>query len=99
LREYQRTSRIVCVALRIRSGIKIDAVALEAGYRSKKDFYGDFKRVFGLTPLQFRNLQVSRAVELLNDARSRLVLRAVHDQPVGSKSRPPLRPTRNLATG
>ena len=34
----------------IREGVKIEAVALLVGYRSKKNFYRQFKRRFGMTP-------------------------------------------------
>jgi len=77
LREYQRIARVTCAVPHVRSGVKIEAVALEAGYRSKKDFYKVFKQVIGLTPVQFRNLPSSRAAQLVSDARGRLVLRAV----------------------
>lgn len=80
LREYQRIARVTCAVPHVRSGVKIEAVALEAGYRSKKDFYKVFKQVTGLTPVQFRNLPSSRAVQLVSDARGRLVLRALRRQ-------------------
>jgi transcriptional regulator GlxA family with amidase domain len=38
----------------IRAGVKIEAVALFVGYRSKKNFYRRFRRHFATTPLQFR---------------------------------------------
>jgi AraC-like DNA-binding protein len=34
----------------IRRGVKIDAVSLLVGYRSKKNFFSAFKRRFGMTP-------------------------------------------------
>jgi AraC-like DNA-binding protein len=34
----------------IRDGVKIEAVALLVGYRSKKNFYRQFKRRFAMTP-------------------------------------------------
>jgi two-component system, response regulator YesN len=37
----------------IREGVKIEAVALLVGYRSKKNFYGQFKRRFTTTPLAY----------------------------------------------
>jgi AraC-like DNA-binding protein len=80
LREYQRIARVTCAVPRVRSGVKIEAVALEAGYHSKKDFYKVFRQVTGLTPVQFRNLPSSRAGQLVSDARSRLVLRPAHRQ-------------------
>lgn len=38
----------------IRDGVKIEAVALSVGYRSKKNFYQQFKKRFGTTPVLFR---------------------------------------------
>ncbi len=38
----------------IRAGVKIEAVALFVGYRSKKNFYRRFKRHYATTPLQYR---------------------------------------------
>ena len=43
----------------IRAGVKIEAVALFVGYRSKKNFYRRFKRHYATTPLQYR-LNVTR---------------------------------------
>src|SRR5262245_1623152 len=37
----------------IREGIKIEAVALLVGYRSKKNFYRQFKRRFAMTPFAY----------------------------------------------
>lgn len=34
----------------VRDGVKIEAVALLVGYRSKKNFYRQFRRRFGTTP-------------------------------------------------
>jgi AraC-like DNA-binding protein len=39
----------------IRQGEKIEAVALLVGYRSKKNFYRQFKAVSGVTPGEFRH--------------------------------------------
>lgn len=38
----------------IRSGVKIEAVSLIVGYRSKKNFYRQFKRYFATTPEEYR---------------------------------------------
>ena len=38
----------------IRDGVKIEAVALCVGYRSKKNFYQRFKRQYGTTPVRYR---------------------------------------------
>lgn len=39
----------------IREGVKVEAVPLLVGYRSKKNFYRQFKRRFGTTPSEHRN--------------------------------------------
>ena len=39
----------------IREGVKVEAVSLLVGYRSKKNFYRQFKRRFGTTPCGYRN--------------------------------------------
>ena len=39
----------------IRDGVKVEAVSLLVGYRSKKNFYRQFKRRFGTTPFEHRN--------------------------------------------
>ena len=44
----------------IRDGVKIEAVALLVGYRSKKNFYRQFKRRYATTPLAYG--MASRAV-------------------------------------
>jgi two-component system response regulator YesN len=38
----------------IQAGVKIEAIALIVGYRSKKNFYRQFKRRFATTPEAFR---------------------------------------------
>ena len=38
----------------IKDGMKIDAVALTVGYRSKKNFYRQFRRRFATTPFEYR---------------------------------------------
>ena len=37
--------------------MKIEAIALDLGYRSKKHFYRQFKRRFGMTPDVYRHAQ------------------------------------------
>jgi two-component system, response regulator YesN len=37
----------------IRDGVKIEAVAVLVGYRSKKNFYRQFKRRFAMTPFAY----------------------------------------------
>jgi two-component system response regulator YesN len=42
--------RLEKAAALIRQGIKVEAVALSVGYRSKKNFYRQFRRHFDTTP-------------------------------------------------
>ncbi len=48
--DYLVQVRLDHAAAAIRRGIKIDAVSLLVGYRSKKNFFSAFKRRFGMTP-------------------------------------------------
>lgn len=52
--EYVTRVRLEQAAHLIGSGIKIEAVALTVGYQSKKNFYRQFIRHFGLTPETYR---------------------------------------------
>ncbi len=52
--EYITRARMIFGAAQVRSGVKIEAVALELGYRSKKNFYRQFHRRFGTTPEAYR---------------------------------------------
>jgi AraC-like DNA-binding protein len=54
VRAYIARARIERAARAIREGEKVEAVALEAGYRSKKNFYRQFRRLFGTTPARYR---------------------------------------------
>jgi AraC-like DNA-binding protein len=46
----------------------VDAVALEVGWRSKKNFYRAFEEVTGLTPTAFRRLSNERALQIVEAA-------------------------------
>src|SRR5688500_8955029 len=50
IREYKTRTRMQRAVASIRNGDKVEAVALEVGYRSKKNFYRQFMRHFGTTP-------------------------------------------------
>jgi AraC-like DNA-binding protein len=52
--EYITGVRLEHAAHHIRGGLKIEAVALSVGYKSKKNFYRQFIRRFGLTPEMYR---------------------------------------------
>jgi YesN/AraC family two-component response regulator len=47
--------RLDHAAALILEGVKVEAVSMLVGYRSKKNFYRQFKRRFGMTPLGYRN--------------------------------------------
>jgi PAS domain S-box-containing protein len=53
--EYITRARIEYGAAHVRSGVKIEAVALDLGYQSKKNFYRQFRRRFGMTPEAYRH--------------------------------------------
>jgi transcriptional regulator GlxA family with amidase domain len=48
--DYLVQVRLDHAAMAIRRGVKIEAVSLLVGYRSKKNFFAAFKRRFGMTP-------------------------------------------------
>src|SRR5688572_3582076 len=56
VRAYIARCRIERAAEAIQRGEKVEAVALEVGYRSKKNFYRQFRRRFGMTPGTYRRL-------------------------------------------
>jgi YesN/AraC family two-component response regulator len=53
-RQYLTRIRLQHAAELVRDGVKIEAVALIVGYRSKKNFYRQFKRHYGMTPMRYR---------------------------------------------
>jgi two-component system response regulator YesN len=54
VRGYLTRFRLERAADLIARGDKIEAVSLCVGYRSKRNFYRQFKRCFGMTPQQYR---------------------------------------------
>jgi AraC-like DNA-binding protein len=54
VRDHLTRVRLEHAAELIREGVKIEAVALSVGYRSKKNFYQRFKRHYGTTPVRYR---------------------------------------------
>jgi two-component system response regulator YesN len=54
VRGYLTALRLRRAAELITRGDKIEAVALYVGYRSKNQFYKQFKRYFGVTPVNYR---------------------------------------------
>jgi len=59
VRNYLTHVRLQQAIALIRDGVKIEAVALSVGYRSKRNFYQQFKRRFGSTPISYRCLPES----------------------------------------
>ena len=55
--QYLTRVRLEHAAHHIRSGDKIDSVAVAVGYQSKKNFYRQFRRNFGVTPVGYRRRQ------------------------------------------
>jgi two-component system response regulator YesN len=55
VRDYATRVRMQRAEQLVREGLKIEAVALTVGYRSKKNFYRQFKRHFGTTPERYRH--------------------------------------------
>jgi two-component system response regulator YesN len=55
MRQWLTHVRLDHAADLIRDGVKVEAVSMLVGYRSKKNFYRQFKRRFGTTPLGYRN--------------------------------------------
>jgi PAS domain S-box-containing protein len=80
--EYVTRARMVFGATHVCSGVKIEAVALNLGYRSKKNFYRQFKRFFGMTPEAYRH---DRAGSIIATPATKR--RAVLDGPTGIAER------------
>jgi two-component system response regulator YesN len=58
--EWLTTVRLERASTLIREGVKVEAVSMLVGYRSKKNFYRQFKRRFGTTPCEHRHAPVER---------------------------------------
>jgi two-component system response regulator YesN len=54
MRQWLTAVRLDHASTLIREGVKVEAVSLLVGYRSKKNFYRQFKRRFGTTPIGHR---------------------------------------------
>jgi PAS domain S-box-containing protein len=55
VRDYLTGVRLTHAAELLRDGVKVEAVALNVGYRSKKNFYQQFRKHYGTTPLAYRD--------------------------------------------
>jgi two-component system response regulator YesN len=63
VRQWVTHVRLDHATVLIRDGVKIEAVALIVGYRSKKNFYRQFRRRFATTPFEYgRQLTSDRAL-------------------------------------
>jgi len=51
---------------------KIEAIALEVGYKSKKDFYQGVLQLTGMKPIEFRRLSPERANDIIETVRLRI---------------------------
>jgi AraC-like DNA-binding protein len=69
--EYQRVVRLIDALERVRHE-KAESVALQVGYKSKKNFYRALQRVTGLTPTAFRKLSDARAADIVETLRNSL---------------------------
>jgi AraC-like DNA-binding protein len=76
VRDYLTQVRMRRAACMICQGDKVEAVALEVGYRSKKNFYRQFIRSFGMLPAAYRRRQTSSGprpeVAQVNDSHGRI---------------------------
>jgi AraC-like DNA-binding protein len=70
--EYVHLVRVSRAVGRFRAPDKVDTIASEIGYRSKKDFYAALKRWVGLTPADLRALPEDERLWLEQQLRTRL---------------------------
>jgi AraC-like DNA-binding protein len=82
VREFVTRARLHEATRLICSGVKIEAVSLTVGYRSKKNFYRQFKRRFAVTPEAYRQ-QFGKPADLVerdapNPKRRGTTSRTVH---------------------
>ena len=74
LLEYQSEVRLrAALKLLSETDLKMDAIALEVGYRSKKDLYRVVQAHLSCTPLEYRRAWKSGKVEKWKGGRSRKV--------------------------
>jgi AraC-like DNA-binding protein len=76
LRPYHRTLRAEAAFEGVlASDLKIDALAVDLGYKSKKNMYRTLKTTFGLTPKQIRRLTPDQVSSALTSQRIGIGLR------------------------
>jgi AraC-like DNA-binding protein len=61
VRDYLTRVRLAHAASLVRDGVKIEAVAPSVGYKSRKNFYQQFKKHYGTTPVPYRTHSVLAA--------------------------------------
>ena len=67
LASYRLRSKVLAAIRLLRTTtLKIEAIAREVGWRSKKDLYYQMKRATGLTPAQVRRLTAEGVTALVN---------------------------------
>lgn len=69
---YQELVRLA-MAMEALRGDKVEAVALQVGYHSKKDFYRAFKHVTGISVTDFRSLTPDRARQVHERAQLEMI--------------------------
>jgi AraC-like DNA-binding protein len=69
--EYLHLVRVSRAVAMLQTATKVDVLALEIGYRSKKDFYAALKRWTGLTPTELRALRNDESEWLRQELRQR----------------------------
>lgn len=72
IRDYQRVLRVL-MALEHVPTDKVDAVAIEVGCKSRKNFCRALRRITGLTPSGFRALSGADAAKLIDSVKLTLV--------------------------
>lgn len=72
VRDYHRTLRVLAAVERLRID-KVEAVALEVGFKSRKNLYRALRQLARLTPSQFRALSAEEAAALFEELRLALV--------------------------
>jgi AraC-like DNA-binding protein len=77
IREYVHLSRVSALLAQASSDVKIEAIALEAGYRSRKDFYRVLRQTLQTTPSLLRRLSPDQRLALQKRLRTRLLQRTL----------------------
>lgn len=78
---YVHLVRITQAVALFRTSAKVEAIAREVGYRSKKDFYAALKRWVGLAPAELRELNDEESRGLVRTLRQRCLPSTCDRQP------------------